>query len=913
MEKNPDNKQKTVKKKKPRRSILDRVIIVFLALVLIGGVSVFGVFAKIVSEVETKDLPSKIVSKEPSEIYGVRNGKQVLMNEIGGESREVITYEQIPQVTIDAFLAIEDSRFYSHNGFDLPRFISSAMNNLKNKDLSQGGSTLTMQTIDNYIIKPKEEEDKKNGVTYSSLDKIVSKIKEIYLSMALDNDVSKEYIITAYLNQINFGQHARGIQKGAQYYFGKNVEELNLSESAFLAGVINAPNAFNPYNGVVGNVNYYKAATNRRNETLDMMVNHGYITKEEAALAKSTKLAFQLAGGSSSSDDSSFNAITNQVAKEVQKLTGQDPYTTPMKIYTSIDLDAQEQATKLCSGEGLTLLDNKYYQFGFTMMNNQTGEIVAIGPGLNVDYASGNWKDMSIEPRQPGSSIKPVLDYALTFDELGWSTAHTLKDEAVDMGGYKLQNADGKYHGDVSMEQAITESFNPPAIRSLQALISKIGNDGVVEYMNKAGFNEVTTENFNQQFGIGGSDMVASPTQMAAAYVAFANGGYYIEPHMVTKVEFKDGSKILDPKYEKTSIMSPQAAYMMSDLLNKAVSGKYSVQGAFLRDLLDSSYTAYGKTGTTNWGSENSYGIDSMAIKDNWMIGYTSNYVCATWTGFDGGAETGTTYMTYEDLLATRTPGKICSTMLKTVSRGAGPIQRPSGLSDITVMKGMYPYKLAPKGAKDAISGLIKSEYAKNLENATITPPSNLVNFVVTKANAAGTDIDFTFGAYPGDKNSDMIKMYGDIVYKVVITVDGSVTKQETYTSTTGRISGAIPEGKTGKVCGFYQYKNSDDAKAKSNEKCVEISATAAVSKDSLSSLYQSASALNNAEYTPESWLALDSARQAAKIVMDNTSATQAEVDQALNNLQNAVNGLVKNTPEAPTPPTDNQGETPAP
>ena len=158
MEKNPDNKQKTVKKKKPRRSILDRVIIVFLALVLIGGVSVFGVFAKIVSEVETKDLPSKIVSKEPSEIYGVRNGKQVLMNEIGGESREVITYEQIPQVTIDAFLAIEDSRFYSHNGFDLPRFISSAMNNLKNKDLSQGGSTLTMQTIDNYIIKPKEEE-----------------------------------------------------------------------------------------------------------------------------------------------------------------------------------------------------------------------------------------------------------------------------------------------------------------------------------------------------------------------------------------------------------------------------------------------------------------------------------------------------------------------------------------------------------------------------------------------------------------------------------------------------------------------------------------------------------------------------------------------------------------------------------
>lgn len=926
MEKNPDNKVKNNKAKKKKTSkgkILDRVIIVFLTLALIGGVTIFGVFAKIISSVDTKGLPDKIVSKEPSEIFGLREGKPVSMGEIGGESRENITYEQIPQVTIDAFLAIEDSRFYSHNGFDLPRFISSALNNLREGDLSQGGSTLTMQAIDNYIMKPQEEADNKNGIYYSSMDKIVNKIKEIYQSMVLENDMSKEDIITSYLNQINFGQHARGIQKGAEYYFGKNVEDLNLSESAFLAGVINAPNAFNPYNGVVTitnedgsskTTNYYKDATERRDVTLYQMFNHGYITEDEYKLAKSTKLAFQLNGGSSSSRDNAYNAIVVQVAKEVMKQTGDDPYTTPMKIYTSIDLDAQEQAEAICAGEGISYMDNKYFQLGFTLLNNQTGEITAIGPGLNVDYTTGNWKDQATELHQPGSSIKPVIDYALTFDKLGWSTAHTLKDEAIDMGsGNMLRNADGTYRGEVSMEQAVTESLNPPAINALKAVIGEIGVSGVTDYLNAAGFtdtlgNSLQSDDFNLGYGIGGSNMYASTTDMAAAYAAFANGGYYIEPHLVTKIEYKDGSKTESPAYEKVQIMSEQAAYMMSDLLNKAVSGTYSVQGAFLRDLMDSSYTAYGKTGTSNWGV-NEYGIDELAMKDNWMIGYTSNYVCATWTGFDitgKEADASTAYMTYNDLLSTRTPGTINHLMLKSVSSGSGPIQRPSGLSEVTVMKGQYPYKIAPKGAKDAITGLIKTEYVKDLKEATITPPDSLVNFKVDKVDLNGTDIVFTFGAYPGDVNSDMIKTYGDIVYRVTIKVDGSIVKDETYTSTSGTITGAIPEGKTGTVCGFYQYKNSTDDKAKSNEICTDISASVAVNKDVLNTQITAAQALINTDYTPESWAAMQSALASANITQSSNIATQGEVDTAASTLKNAIDALVKTTPS-------DDGEQPSP
>lgn len=924
MEKNPNNKTKQVKEKKKTKSkgkVLNRIIIVFLALVLIGGITVFGILAKVVGSVDTKDLPSKIVSKEPTEVYGVRNGEPALIGELGGESRENVTYDQIPQVTIDAFLAIEDSRFFSHNGFDMPRFISSALNNLKNADLSQGGSTLTMQAIDNYIMKPQEEKDNKNGIYYSSFEKIENKIKEIYQSMVLEKDMNKEDIITAYLNQINFGQHARGIQKGAEYYFGKNVEELNLSESAFLAGVINAPNAYNPYNGVVNKsnedgstttINYYKAATTRRDDTLYQMYNHGYITEEEYKLAKSTKLAFQLDGTGSDASDNANTAIMFQVADEVHAITGEDPTTTPMKVYTSIDLDAQEQATKLCSGEGLSLLDNKYYQFGFTLMNNQTGEIVAIGPGLNVDYSTGDWINQATEPHQPGSSIKPVIDYALTFDTLGWSTAHTLKDEAIDMGGITLQNSDGKYRGDVSMEQAVTESLNPPAIKSLKAVIEKSGVGTVVDYLKSSGFssNTINENDFNLGYGIGGSGMQASTTEMAAAYAVFANGGNYIEPHMVTKIAYKNGDKTFEKKYEKTKVLSEQAAYMMSDLLNKAVSGKYSVQGAFLRDLMDSSYTVYGKTGTTNWGA-NPYGYDEMAMKDNWMIGYTSQYVIATWTGFDtgnGGAESGTAYMTYDDLLNTRTTGRINHAMLASVSQGTGAIQRPSGITDVTVMKGVYPYKSAPSGAKDAITGLIKSEYAKDIGTATITPPSTLTTFTAEKANVNGTDITFTFGAYPGDKDSDMIKMFGEIVYRVTIKVDGSVVKNETYTSPSGTITQAIPEGKTGTVCGFYQYKNSDEAKAKSNEICVDISSAASVNKDALTAQIQTATSLVNTDYTPESWAAMQSALATANTIQFKSNATQSEIDSAASALDTAIKALVKaeatppSTEDTPTP-----------
>ena len=382
MDKKQPGKQPAVKDKNKGKKIFRSILIVVLSLVLIGGVSVFFMLSQIVGSVDTDDLSDKIINREPSTFYAADGTK---IYEWGGVSRENVTYKQIPQSTIDAFLAIEDSRYFSHNGFDLPRFISSALFNAKSGTLAQGGSTLTMQTIDNFIMKPEEDKMEKEGKKYSALEKVERKIQEIYMSMALEKDLSKEEIITKYLNEINFGDSARGIQKGAEYYFGKNVEDLNLAESAFLAGVINAPNSYNPYRGYdkSTNSNYYQYASERRDETLNLMLKHGYITETEYKLAKQTKLAFQLTGEKKKTGKGSdkYYDFVYEAAKEVQALTGEDPALVPMKIYTSLNPDAQDEANELSSGNKVAFFSDPNYQIGFTVLNNQTGEIVAVSGG----------------------------------------------------------------------------------------------------------------------------------------------------------------------------------------------------------------------------------------------------------------------------------------------------------------------------------------------------------------------------------------------------------------------------------------------------------------------------------------------------------------------------------------------------
>ena len=221
------SKPQTKKKTKQKRSLFQKILIVLITGTLLVGVSGFFMLSNIIADVLRDNAADSIMNQEPSPVYA--DDGTTKAGEFGGISCENVTYDQIPQSVIDAFLAIEDSRYFKHNGFDLPRFISSAITNLRSGSLAQGGSTLTMQLVDNAKMKPVEEAMAKEGKHFNTIEKIERKVQEIYLSMKLETDWTKELIITKYLNEINFGGGALGIQKAAQYYFGKDVTALNLS------------------------------------------------------------------------------------------------------------------------------------------------------------------------------------------------------------------------------------------------------------------------------------------------------------------------------------------------------------------------------------------------------------------------------------------------------------------------------------------------------------------------------------------------------------------------------------------------------------------------------------------------------------------------------------------------------------
>lgn len=837
------------KQKMDKRKILNSIIIAFLSIVFIGGVCAFFILFNIISKAPDVSKES-LNAKEPSHMLA-SNGEQVA--EIGAESRENIEYEQLPQSTIDAFLSIEDSRFFAHNGFDLPRFLSSAMNNLKSGSLGQGGSTLTMQMIDNVAFKDNVEYDETKA---SSLEKIEWKIQEIFLSMSIEKEVSKQEILTKYLNKVNFGDSARGIQRGAQYYFGKNVEQLTLSESAFLAGVVNLPNTYNPYKGSIYNTrteqwnDYYQYAENRRNEVLNMMLYHGYITETECKLAKATELAFQLEGKSKATNDP-YRSYIDSLVQEVIALTGDNPNLVSMDIYTGMDIEAQKQADLIiaeqavqANGKTLTFPEYDNYQAAFVMMNNQDGTIVAIGSGRNYDGSDSTRINYAFEPQQPGSTIKPILDYVPTFDYLGYSTSHTFQDVPLDIygTGKALKNSSNSYDGDISFADTVAKSRNTTAADSLAKLIDKIGQDKVKDYMLSIGFDQKVVDEFSLQFSIGGADLYASPVQMAAAYSILANGGQYIEPHMVTKIVYKDGSgKVVEPDYTPVQTMvSEQAAYLMSDILNKAVTGG---QNYFL-SAVNTNYPVYGKTGTSDWGDSGvQYGIAEGVYKDEWMVNYTNKYTIATWEAMVN-PEKGKVSSITDAILNANYTGKINRIMLDTIAEQETPIRiaQPSGISTITHVNGKFPYATAEGNADMMTTGLIKSEFAK-LSTITADALADLASFTATLKTGTTDTVALNFATYPdaeklvpgtgkktysalgisftGNLFYDPTRLFGVVGYVADVKVDGKVIQTLDLETNTGdkTITGLVP-GKKATICGYYKYKN---AAVKSNEVCADI------------------------------------------------------------------------------------------
>lgn len=708
-----------VKKKKKVKKVLKIILNIFLLLLLIGLIG--GIIFAIYIVTHAPDFnPENLYSTESSILYDI-NGNQA--GKLGVEKRKNVNYNDLPQVLIDAIIATEDSRFMQHNGFDLPRFLKASAGQVVNKITGHGnaggGSTLTMQVSKNNYT----------SVEDSGFEGIVRKFTDIYISIfKLEKNYSKEEIIEFYVNIPFLGNNAYGVEQACQTYFGKSVSDINLSEASLIAGLFQAPTSYNPYQ-------HPKQAEERRNTVLYLMQRHGYITKEEADDARSIPVESLLRESNPEGSSNEYQSYIDVVVKEVEEKTGLSPYTTGMKIYTNLDPDKQKTLNDIMSGKTWKWKDDKV-QAGIAIVDVNTGALVATGGGRN-QKGERQYNYATDITRQIGSCAKPLFDYGPAFEYTNAGLASQVYDGPHSYSsGVAIKNADGGYKGTLTYKYALAASRNIPALRVFQS----VDNSKIKEFVTKLGIKpEIDSNGGLHEAHALGAFSGSNPKDMAAAYAAFANGGYYTEPYTVNKIEYIDSDKTVSLKNKRSKVMSDSTAYMITDALVYAVSGYGNIGGSV------SGVQLAAKTGTSMFDSEarRKYGYPSSANMDMWVTGYTPEYAVSLWYGYTK-AEKG--YYLGNDGYSAR--GKLFRQVISSISdrSGAKKFTVPSSVVKVTVEKETSPLMLP---SANTPNNMKVTEYFKKGTQPTEVSPrySTLPNASGLNAKTNGNQIELSWTA----------------------------------------------------------------------------------------------------------------------------------------------------------------------
>ncbi len=789
--------------------IADGVMIFILCIYMIIGTAGITLVRKLTDDIPSLDL-SRLKSEESTIIY---DGDDNVITEVGTYYRQNITYEDCPESLVDAFLAIEDSRYFTHNGFDIPRFSKSIINTFVHGDM-QGGSTFTMQLVKNSyfsIEDGQQSTERKATIRY--------KVQQILLSMELETKMDKKEIFALYINKVNFGDRIRGVQKAAQYYFGKNVSDLSLSESAMLAGIVNLPNRYNPYY-------YLDYATTRRNQVLSLMVTHGYISQQEYDLASSIRVEDLLSGGKNmNTENMQLAEYTDVVLQEALALTGKDPVLHGMEIHTALNRTVQNTIESIEDGSYGISFSNDTMQTAIISIDNTNGEIIGIGGGRNYNGGAMLLNRATSMYKQPGSTIKPVLSYALAFEYLGYSLDEILMDRPISFPAEErvLVNANGKYAGEVTLKDAVAKSLNIPAILTLEKVTSKIGGQAVVDYMHSIGLSTASNENFHMSYAIGGNLLEATVLEMAGAHAAIINHGVYNKPHTIRRIVTSSGQEY-SPDGLNVQVLSSGSAWLTAQLMKNNVdvgNQLYNYMGVLQKD-----YPVYAKTGTTDWGEDGlQYGIPVGVMKDKWMIASTSNYTNAVWLGWDKAVAGGYTYFT-SWMDQQNITGQINLALInaqETIpTASVAGVPRPDDVTDVTYQKGTWPHvtstssynSITSQVSVTGLSNMPSIDSTNALQSLSASVYNNILYITWGgKKGCGGGSIDIslkdgnriresaygaclanTYSAYPYNTKYYADVYIDDALYYSVTSDDG------TYNGYS-----QMPEGSTIKVCGWIR------------------------------------------------------------------------------------------------------------
>ena len=583
-------------------------ISLFIVAFLLGG-GVFLHYANKAPELSE----SKLVATTSSKIY---DSKNELIADLGAERRVNAQSSDIPTDLVNAIVSIEDHRFFNHRGIDSIRIAGAFLRNLSSNGGLQGGSTLTQQLI------------KLTYFSTSTADQTLSrKVQEAWLAIQLERTATKQEILTYYVNKVYMSNGNYGMQTAAENYYGKDLKDLSIPQLALLAGMPQAPNQYDPYS-------HPEAALERRNLVLSEMQKLGYLTAEQYETAINTPITDGLQSLKSvNSYPQYMDNYLKEVIDQVEQETGYNLLTTGMEVYTNVDQEVQKRLWDVYNTDEYVDYPDDDLQAASTIVDVTNGKVIA---QLGSRHQSSNVSfgiNQAVETnRDWGSTMKPITDYAPALEYgIFDSTAAPINDAPQNYPGTDIPvyNWDKTYFGNITLQYAIQQSRNVPAVKTLE----KVGLDHAKTFLNGLGIDypsmvyanaiSSNTVESHKQYG-------ASSEKMAAAYAAFANGGIYHKPMYINKVVFSDGSS-KEFSDQGTRAMKETTAYMMTEMM-KTVLTYGTGRGAYMSWLPQA-----GKTGTSNYTDdeiENYIKNTGYVAPDEMFVGYTRKYSMAVWTGY---------------------------------------------------------------------------------------------------------------------------------------------------------------------------------------------------------------------------------------------------------------------------------------
>lgn len=667
---NTGGRNKSNKKKKTTKKVLFKlfkiaILLLFIAVVLagMGLLAVAYSYVKDAPELDVDNLNPPVTSY----IYD-REGNEItkLYDE---QNRKEIPLEMIPKHVQQAFIAIEDERFYDHYGVDPMAILRAVLVNLRQNSLTgQGGSTITQQLIKDAFLTPEK--------------KLRRKIQEAWLALKLERQYSKSEILEMYLNRIPFAHGAYGIEAAANTYFNKSTGELTIAEAALLAGVPRAPNYYSPYKNL-------DQSLQRQSLVLNKMYELGYITHRELTEAKEEEIVLEELQGREYPypyfidyvlHHELVDILLTMPGYESREEAYEAIYNMGLKIYTTLDTDAQTAVTNILSDESLCsrnirvdmaklkqILENedlKGYpeevisedgilqpQAAAVVANPVTGEVLALVGGR--DYGKDNQDLRFISRRQPGSAMKPLVTYAPAMEEGLLTPGSIIDDSPFIRGTWAPENFDRAFRGLITVREALVRSWNVPAVRAFEIVTPQIG----LEYAKSMGLSTIHENDYNLATTLGGLTYGVTAFDMAQAYAVLANQGVKVSFFTVERIEDRDGHILYDHRAEPEAVLSPQTAFLITDILKDVV--RRGTAGA-----LRVGRTVAAKTGTTN------------EDRDAYLVAYTPEIVVSFWIGHDiqklgtvpGGSRTPVDYM-----------NKILPPILEDIP--PSDFERPSGIT----------------------------------------------------------------------------------------------------------------------------------------------------------------------------------------------------------------------------------------